>query len=204
VKVKICGITKLDDALLCSESGADAIGFIFYNKSKRYIQPEEAKSIISELPAFILKVGVFVNENSDTVNKTAKLTGLNAVQLHSDEDMQYLERINYPIIKSFRVHEGFNYETLNSFINCDWLLDTYSEKEYGGTGEVFDWDLIPENIRNKIILAGGISINNIEEVFRKVKPFMVDLSSSLESSPGRKDKNKVTEFMNKIKELRNH
>ena len=203
MKVKICGITNLDDALLCSETGADALGFIFYDKSKRYVQPDEAKRIISQLPAFLTKVGVFVNEDSDKVNEIAKLTGLNSVQLHSDEDNQYLERINYPVIKSFRVNDDFDFETLNSFNNCGWLLDTYSKNEFGGTGEVFNWDSIPNNIRSKIILAGGINIDNIEEVFKHVKPYAVDLSSSLELSPGRKDKNKVTEFMNKIKEMRN-
>lgn len=194
----------MDDALLCSDSGADALGFIFYNKSKRYIQPEDAKSIISKLPAFIMKIGVFVNEDSDRVNEIAKLTGLNSVQLHGNEDTQYVEKIICPVIKSFRVNEDFDYETLNSFKHCAWLLDTYSTSDYGGTGEVFEWDSIPDNIRSKIILAGGININNIEDVFRQINPAAVDLSSSLESSPGRKDKNKVTEFMNKINELRDN
>lgn len=192
----------MDDALLCSDAGADAVGFIFFENSKRYIQPDEAKSIISELPAFLMKVGVFVNEDPDRVNEIAKLAGINSVQLHGDEDTQYVEKMSFPVIKSFRVNEEFDYEILDSFKHCRWLLDTYSKSDYGGTGEIFNWDSIPENFRNKIVLAGGININNVADVFRTVNPAAVDLSSSLESSPGRKDKNKVEAFMNKINELR--
>jgi phosphoribosylanthranilate isomerase len=204
VKVKICGITNLDDALFCCNSGAEALGFIFYEKSKRYIHPREARNILSALPALLMKVGVFVDEDAEKVNETAKYTGLNAVQLHGNEDVNYTEKISLPVIKAFRVKEGFNFKILDDFTDCGWMLDTDSIKEHGGTGTAFSWNIIPEQIRNEIILAGGINSDNIGEVFDKIKPAAVDLSSSLESSPGRKDKNKVTDFMNKLKELRGY
>jgi phosphoribosylanthranilate isomerase len=202
VKVKICGITNLDDALLCAEAGADALGFIFYDKSKRYIEPERASSIISELPALLMKVGVFVNEDPGRVNDIAELTGLNTVQLHGEEDVHYIEKIIFPVIKAFRVEKKFDYASLESYKYCGWLLDTFNNEEYGGTGESFKWSSIPEKVRSKVVLAGGIGIENIEEAYRIVKPAAVDLSSSLESSPGKKDKMKITVFMNKVKELR--
>jgi phosphoribosylanthranilate isomerase len=202
VRVKICGITNIEDAMLCSNSGADALGFIFYEKSKRYIKPEDAAGIISELPALFMKVGVFVNEDADKVNDIAKFSGLNIIQLHGDEDREYIEKITLPVIKTFRVDEAFDYGILNDYTHCHWLLDTYSSDGYGGTGKTFNWSSIPTAIRNRIILAGGIGVNNIIEIFSSVKPAAVDLSSSLESFPGKKDKNKVTEFMNMVKKLR--
>ncbi len=204
MKVKICGITNIDDALLCSKAGADALGFIFYEKSKRYIKPEEAEGIISELPAFFTKVGVFLNEDPERINEIAKFSGLNLIQLHGEEDKRYIEKITLPVIKAFRVKKGFDFGLLNEYTHCHWLLDTYRKNEYGGTGEAFNWSYIPTAIRGKIILAGGIGINNIREVFNSVKPAAVDLSSSLESYPGKKDKKKVTEFMNMVKEMRGY
>ena len=204
MKVKICGITNFDDAILCSNAGADALGFIFYEKSERYIKPEDAAGIISELPAFFTKVGVFLNEDPGRINEIAKFSGLNLIQLHGEEDKQYIEKIILPVIKAFRVKEGFEFGLLNDYKHCHWLLDTYSSNEYGGTGKTFNWSSIPTAIRNKIILAGGIGINNIREVFSRVKPAAVDLSSSLEVYPGKKDKEKVTDFMNLVKELRGY
>lgn len=204
MKVKICGITNLEDALFCAEAGADALGFIFYEKSKRYITPDDAEEIISRVPSLIMKVGVFVNEESGKVNETARQAGLTSVQLHGDEAPDYVEEITPPVIKAFRVDDNFDYTVLENYDVSRVLLDTYSKNEYGGTGEVFDWHFIPENIRGQIILAGGINSKNIKEIFTTIKPAMVDLSSALESSPGRKDKDKVMEFMNKIKEMRGY
>ena len=203
MRVKICGITNIDDALFCSSQGANALGFIFYNKSKRYIPSNSAGEIIKELPAFVFKVGVFVNETPETVNKIASEIGLNAVQLHGDESPEYISGIKYPVIKSFRVGDNFNWLQLSDYENCNILLDTFSITEMGGTGKSFDWKSIPENIKTKIILSGGINTGKLEYILKEIKPAAVDLSSSLESSPGKKDKTKVVEFFAKYNELRN-
>ncbi len=201
VKVKICGITNIDDAKICVDCGADALGFIFYKESKRYIEPDEAKKIIDKLPFFVLKVGVFVNENFENVNSTAKNIGLNAVQLHGNESLDYCKKINYPVIKAIRVDERLN-ENLENYSEHTILLDSKDAREYGGTGKRFDWELIPESYRNKIILAGGVSEENIDEIFYRVKPQAVDLSSSLEKEPGFKDHEKVKSFFKKIDTLK--
>jgi phosphoribosylanthranilate isomerase len=202
LKVKICGITNVEDALLCESLGADALGFIFYKGSKRFVEPEAAEKIISELSPFSLRVGVFVNSSPEEINKTAKVVKLNAVQLHGDETPGMVSEINFPVIKSFRISNGFDFSILKDFQNVSYLFDTFSEKEYGGTGKTFNWELIPGELRNKIILSGGISIENIEEIYKKIKPAAIDLSSSLESIPGKKDNRKVKEFFKKINYLR--
>ncbi len=202
MKVKVCGITNLNDALLCQSLGADALGFIFYPKSKRFISPEDALKIINNLSPFVMKVGVFVNELPEIINGIAAKLKLNAVQLHGDETPETASKINYSVIKSFRITEEFDFGMLNEYKNVYPLLDAYSGKQYGGTGNQFNWDIIPESLKNKIILAGGVSFDNIEEIVKDIKPAAVDLSSSLENEPGKKDKEKVTEFFKKFNKLR--
>jgi len=204
VKVKICGITNLGDAQLAVNCGTDALGFIFYERSKRYIAPEKAKEIIASLPFFVVKVGVFVNERVEKVNKIAKDIGLNAVQLHGNETIVYCKQITHPIIKAFRVDEDFDFYIIDQYSDYQIMLDTYSSKEHGGTGATFNWETIPAQLKKEIILAGGISENNIEEIYANVKPQAVDLSSSLEIEPGKKDHNKVKTFLNKLNNLRKH
>ena len=202
MKVKVCGITNLEDAKLCCDLGADALGFIFYEKSKRYINFEDASLIVSELPAFISKVGVFVNEEATTVNHIAQSVGLTHVQLHGNEDQLHIDKINHPVIKAFRVSDNFDYSTLNYYSGSSILLDTFSDKEIGGTGLTFDWKTIPIEIRNKVILAGGVSEKNIEAIFYTIKPQAVDISSSLESETGKKDEAKLKTFFNIVNKLR--
>ena len=202
MQIKICGITNIEDALLCAECGADALGFIFYEKSKRFIKKEQAAEIIKQLPPFIAKVGVFVDESFDTINKTVKETGLNSVQLHGNELPEFAQRFFLPIIKAFRVDNNFDWSKIEDYQNCKILLDAFSQNEMGGTGKSFDWKLIPDGIKKKIILSGGISIDNLEFIFDEIKPAAVDLSSSLESAPGIKDHLKVKEFLNKLNRLR--
>lgn len=202
MKIKTCGITNLEDALLCESEGADALGFILYKKSKRYIQPKLVKKIISHLSPLIMKVGVFVNEHPDFINETAAYLNLNSVQLHGEESPEIARKINLPVIKSFRINNEFDFSILQKYSDISFLLDTYSDSDYGGTGKTFNWELIPGEIRGKIILAGGVSIDNIENIFNNIKPAAVDLSSSIESEPGKKDKAKVKEFFKKINYLR--
>lgn len=200
MKVKICGITNIDDAKFCVDCGADALGFIFYEKSKRYIEPDIAEKLIDSLPFFVFKVGVFVNEEVERVNQIANELKLNAVQLHGDENLDYCEKINYPVIKAIGVDEELNHN-LEKYSNYTILLDSKDEKEYGGTGQRFNWDVIPDEYKSKIILAGGVSENNLEEIYNKIKPQTVDLSSSLEKEPGIKDHKKVKSFFKKFNKL---
>lgn len=195
MKVKICGITNVEDAILCERLGADALGFIFYKNSKRYIEPNQVSGIISQLSPFTVKVGVFVNENADMINRIISETKINLVQVHNDSNISEKD-ILVPTIKAFRVNNEFDFNILGNFINNYILLDSYSQNEYGGTGKIFDWNKIPKNIIHKIILAGGISSANIEYICKEIKPVAVDLSSSLEKYPGKKDPEKVSEFFN--------
>lgn len=201
MKIKICGITKLEDAQLAAELGSDAIGFIFYPKSKRFITPDNAKNISQSLPPLLHKIGVFVNEEIEEVNRIAKLVKLNAVQLHGNESQEYISQINYPVIKSFGVDETFNFSILNDFANCGIILDVKDTVQYGGTGNSFDWDLIPEELRSKIIIAGGVGIKNIEEIKNNINPYGVDISSSVEIEPGIKDKDILKKLFEKYNEL---
>jgi len=202
MQVKICGITNINDALLCCKLGANALGFLFYEKSERYISYAQAMEIIKHLPPFVLKTGIFVNSAVKEVNEVAVFIGLNAVQLHGDEEPDYVNQINFPVIKGFRIKNDFDYSKLENYKNCSFLLDTYSPDNLGGTGMTFDWSIIPLKFRDKIILAGGISSENVEYIFRNVKPMAIDLSSSLESSPGKKDSYKLREFFKTVNNLR--
>lgn len=202
MKIKICGITSLDDAILCESEGAAMIGFIFYEKSKRFVTIETAGAIAKHLSGSLLKVGVFVDEQHETVNDISSRVGLDLVQLHGNETPGYVDKIKLPVIKAFRIDNNFSWSVLDQYNNCQLLLDSYSANEMGGTGKSFDWKNIPDQYKNKIILSGGISIHNIETLIREINPAAIDLSSSLELSPGKKDHMKVKEFFKKYNELR--
>jgi phosphoribosylanthranilate isomerase len=202
MRIKICGITNLDDASLCQDLGADAIGFIFYPGSKRYVPPEQVEEIVNHVSPLLLKIGVFVNEKTETVNKIIRFCRLHGAQLHGEESPQYVQQIHYPVIKAFRVDNRFNFSVISQYENCSFLLDTYSTDVYGGSGESFDWDCIPAGLRTTCLLAGGISTANIQQVFQKVKPAGVDLSSAVESAPGKKDPQKLKAFFKQIEILR--
>lgn len=201
MKVKICGITNYEDAKVAVDNGADALGFIFYDKSKRFIDYNDASEIIAKLPFFVMKVGVFVNEYYAKVNVLADQIGLNAVQIHGDESPFYCDKITHPNIKAFRVDENFDFSRLEKYTECTYLFDTKIGEEYGGTGKTFNWKIIPEKLRNRIILAGGVNIDNLEEIKEKVNPQAVDVSSSVEQYPGKKDHKKMIEFLKKVKGL---
>jgi len=202
MKIKICGITNIEDALAAESLGADAVGFIFYKKSKRYITPEQAENIIKTLSPFTTKVGVFVNETFEIINIISKQTGINVVQLHGDENPDIMKSISLPGIKAFRVDDNFDYKKLNQYQEYSILLDAYSENDYGGTGNKFNWEKIPFEIKNRIILSGGISSDNIEFIYKNINPAAFDLSSSLEIKPGKKDKKKMKNFFNKVNLIR--
>lgn len=202
MKIKICGITNIEDALLAEKLGADAVGFIFYEQSKRYVSPEAAKSISQKLSAFTLKVGVFANESVEEINRIAAIAKLNIIQLHGDEKPEMTSKLPLPSVKSFRVDERFDFSVLDNYPCTNFLLDTFSQSEFGGTGKAFDWNVIPYSIRNRVIIAGGVSEYNVEAIFTKINPYAVDVSSSLEELPGKKDHKKMISFFQIINQLR--
>lgn len=204
-KVKICGITNLEDALLSAKFGADALGFNFYQKSPRYITAEHAREIIEKLPAEILKVGVFVNESLEKIAEIAEAAKLDALQLHGEETPEFAKELktktNLEIIKAFRVSPKFKPEDVLQYETDAILLDAYNPKEHGGTGETFDWEIARKvkEIFPKMYLAGGLSADNTATAIRIVKPFAIDSCSCLESEKGKKDKVKVINFLSNVK-----
>lgn len=209
VKVKICGITNLEDALAAAEYGADALGFIFYEKSSRYITPADAIPIIKKLPPFITTVGVFVNEPVDKVKQVKGLTGIDIIQLHGDETPEMCGAIGNKVIKAFRIggkgqgaRDKAILEAIAHYPASAYLLDTHREGLPGGTGETFDWNLAVKAKRyGRIILAGGLTPDNVAEAVKKVRPFAVDVSSGVEKRPGKKDLNKVKKFIERAKNI---
>lgn len=200
-KVKICGITNLEDALISAKFGADALGFNFYGKSPRYVAPEKAREIIEQLPEEILKVGVFVNEDLEKIVEVAKTAKLDALQLHGEETPEFASKLkqktNLQIIKAFRVSPEFAPEDVLQYETDAILLDAYSPEEHGGTGETFDWEIAKKvrEIFPKMYLAGGISQDNIARAILEVKPFAIDSCSCLEVEKGEKDKVKLINFI---------
>ncbi len=200
--VKICGITNFDDAINAVESGADMLGFVFYPRSKRYIEPERAAEIIREVSSFVTCVGVFVNEDIERIKEIIEITMIDLVQLSGDETIQMcLELRNLiPVMKSFKVTDSFSPEVLNDF-KVDYIhLDSYSNGVYGGTGKKFNWEsAIGLGKFGKIILAGGLNPENVQEAISIVKPYGVDVSSGVEDFPGKKNHNKVKLFIKNAK-----
>lgn len=203
-KVKICGITNLEDALLSAKFGADALGFNFYEKSPRYIMPENVREIVEQLPEEILKAGVFVNEDLEKIVETAKIAKLDALQLHGEETpdfaRQLKQKTNLEIIKAFRVSPDFKPEDVLQYETDAILLDAYSPEEHGGTGETFDWKIAKkvQEIFPKMYLAGGLSSDNIVSALQQLYPYAVDTCSCLEKKKGKKDKIKLINFVTKV------
>ncbi|EPY7708339.1 N-(5'phosphoribosyl)anthranilate isomerase [Bacillus pacificus] len=201
MKVKICGITDMETAKRACEYGADALGFVFA-ESKRKITPGLAKEIIQELPANVLKIGVFVNESVEMIQKIADECGLTHVQLHGDEDNYQIRRLNIPSIKSLGVTSESDMKNAQEYETDYILFDSPKEKFHGGNGKKFSWELLAhmsKELREKTILAGGLNALNIEEAIRTVRPYMVDVSSGVETE-GKKDVEKIKQFIIKTKE----
>ncbi len=201
-KVKICGITTVEDALMAIEAGADALGFVFYDKSPRNILPERAAEIIGLLPPFIHVVGLFVHAQLDFVNATADRCRLDIVQLHGEESKEFCARVNRRVIKAFRVKDITSLDRMEEYRVAGYLLDAYSPKAFGGTGITFNWDTaVVAKKYGPIILAGGLTPDNVTEAIGHVSPYGVDVSSGVESAPGVKDPAKVREFIKRAKGL---
>ena len=208
-RVKICGITSLGDALGSAEAGADALGFVFYRKSPRFIDPAEAGEIVRKLAGSITIVGVFVNETPEKVRDIVDCVGLGEVQLHGDEDPSYVEALKgmlsagVRIVKAVRVSSGADItRAAKEFDLKYFLLDSHVEGFYGGSGESFDWTLLSaaEGEGRRYILAGGLTPGNVARAASDVHPYGVDVSSGVEKSPGKKDLEKVRKFIDTIRD----
>ena len=200
VRIKICGITSLDDALMAVEAGADALGFNFYSRSPRFIKPADARAIIERLPETILSVGVFVNEDGpEEVARMADDARVGAVQLHGDESPRFCRALqDRYVIKALRTGAGFKPESAAEYETQAILLDAFDRNARGGTGRVIDWRLARrtrELAPQKLFLAGGLTPDNIEEAIAAVVPYGVDACSGLECAPGRKDSARVRDFI---------
>lgn len=209
IRIKVCGITRLQDALCAVENGADALGFIFYRKSARYIDPEEAQLIIEQLPPFVDVVGVFVDKEREEVEEIIRYCRLGYVQLHGEESAKYIERLvrfSSPceVIKAVRVGEHSTSDDFESYIPHvkAFLLDTYDKDMVGGTGKSFDWSVIPRLVlRKPYILAGGLDPLNITAALQEVHPYGVDVNSGVEVAPGIKDHQLIREFIKTVREF---
>ncbi len=200
VRVKICGITSVQDALTAVKHGADAIGLVFYAPSSRNVSIAQAQEIARQIPAFVSVVGLFVNAEASFVNKVISQVKINLLQFHGDETPEACSQFSLPFIKAIRVKPDTN------LIQCaiDFsaakalLLDTYTEGLMGGTGHVFDWDLIPKQMAKPVILAGGLTADNVAQAIQKVQPYAVDVSGGVEMSKGIKDTDKIAAFMQQV------
>lgn len=202
IKIKICGITNLADALLAAELGADALGFIFYPQSPRKVAPETVRKIIAQLPPFVVSVGVFVDEAAAVVQELAAGVGLDLVQLHGQESPEYCRSLGRRVIKGFRLKDETSLPELVPYRGAvqAFLLDTYKKGQVGGTGATFDWGLAREAHKyGRIILAGGLTPDNVAQAIRVAQPQAVDTASGTEAEPGRKDPAKLRAFFKAVR-----
>ena len=201
VKVKICGITNLPDGMAAAEEGADALGFVFYEGSPRFVRIEAAAEIIRQLPALVVKVGLFVNAPEDLVVRAASECGLNLLQFHGDEPPDYCLQFGLMSMKAFRIRDMESLKLLADYPTDAWLLDAYAPEQVGGTGKTFNWELAAEaqTWGRPIFLAGGLKSENVAEAIRQVRPYAVDVSSGVEAAPGKKDHAKLRAFIQAAK-----
>lgn len=201
VRVKICGITNIDDARKAVNLGAWAIGFNFYKKSPRYIGGYKARKIIAQLPPFVTPVGIFVNSKEGAVRDIAEFCGIQTLQFHGDETPAYCQRFKgYKVIKAFRVDERFDWSVLKNYPVDAFLLDARSDESYGGTGKTFDWALVrnAKSFNKPLILSGGLNPANIRAAVEEVRPYGVDVCSGVEIKPGIKDERALAEFFTQV------
>jgi phosphoribosylanthranilate isomerase len=200
-KVKICGLTSVVDALAAAEAGADMIGLMFYAGSPRHITVAQAVEIARALPPFVLKVGVFVNPEEEQVLEAIAACGLNLLQFHGDEPSEFCTQFGLMSMKALRVQNSDSLTALENYATDAFLLDAYSKSGLGGTGEKFNWDLAvaAQKFGKPIFLAGGLKPENVADAVRQVQPFAVDVSSGVESAPGKKDAAKVRAFIQAVR-----
>ena len=197
VRVKICGITSPEDAHAAVRAGADALGFMFYKPSPRYVTPEQAAGIIDKLPPHMAKVGVFVDADEVTVRDTASNAGLDTLQFHGSEPPEFCEQFELRTIKAFRLKNLETLDQLPAYDTDAWLLDSYVKDMPGGTGKTFNWNLAvkAKRLGRPILLAGGLTPDNAAQAVHQVAPFGLDVSSGVETAPGLKDRAKIASFI---------
>lgn len=202
VKVKICGITNWVDARRACEAGADFLGFNFYPRSPRYVDPATARAIVSRLPEHVAAVGVFVNEKEESMLSTARAVGLDYLQLHGDESPALVSRLrrSFAVVKAVRVRKSFRAAELRRFKDASAiLLDGFDRRLRGGTGKTFDWSRARGTRRRlRIFLAGGITAENVRDAVRAVQPYAIDVCSGVEAAPGKKDPAKIKALMRAV------
>ena len=203
VRVKICGITQLEDALFAAQAGADALGFVFYEKSPRHISTAQAASICRALPPFVTRVGLFVDAPAEFVECVLHSVPLDLLQFHGDETPAYCAQFGKPYIKAVRVQADTDLlKYAADFAEASGLLmDAYVPGLPGGTGEAFDWQLIPKNFPKPVVLSGGLTPLNVSEAIKQTQPWSVDVSSGVESAKGIKDQSKIAQFITNAKAL---
>ena len=200
MEIKICGITNANDAAQAVASGADALGFVLYRKSPRFVEPATVRALVANLPPFILSVGVFVNESAEVVRNVMDACGLSLAQLHGDETAAYCQHLGRPALKALRLKDRGSFLALAEFQGRanirGFVIDAFSDQAYGGTGHTADWTLAAEAAKAApILLAGGLTPANVSEAIQSVRPYGVDVSSGVEAAPGRKDPAKVKAFI---------
>ncbi|OGW94254.1 MAG: hypothetical protein A3K16_04860 [Omnitrophica bacterium RIFCSPLOWO2_01_FULL_45_24] len=209
-KIKICGITNKQDAFNASNLGVDMLGFVFYKKSRRYVEPRVERDIVSGLPPSLIKVGVFVDEDKSKVLDIAEDCELDMLQFHGDEGPGYCDsfRSSYKIIKAFRIKDKSSLKGINDYDVDFYMLDTYSEESKGGTGKSFDWRIIEDfEFLKPVILSGGLAPENVAHAMQKFRsltfaespPYGVDVSSGVEEAPGKKDLGLMRKFVENIR-----
>ena len=201
-RVKICGITRAEDALAVVRNGADALGFVFYEKSPRHVTLQQAAQLVTALPPFVTTVGLFVNADAAFVRETLERVPLDMLQFHGDETPQYCAQFNRRYLKAIRVRVGVDLLQCASDFHAaaGLLLDAHVEGIPGGTGATFDWALIPKELPLPLILSGGLDVENVTSAIRQVRPYAVDVSSGVEAGKGIKDAAKIARFMQEVKQ----
>ncbi len=201
VRVKICGITQVEDALAAVTAGADALGFVFYEASPRYIDVEKSTEIIDKIPPFINKVALFVNPSYEYVCSVLKSTYIDVLQFHGDEDEAFCNSFNRPYMKAIRIQEETHLDDVVATYHsaCGLLIDAFDSAQYGGTGKTFDWSLLPTECSLPLILAGGLTADNVRDAICSTTVYAVDVSSGVEKSKGVKDHTLIQQFMHEVK-----
>jgi phosphoribosylanthranilate isomerase len=200
-RVKICGITSNADGLAAARHGADAIGLIFYPPSPRLVTLERAREVASGMPAFVARVAVFVNPAAAEVDAAIRACRPDLLQFHGEESADFCRSFGVPYLRALRVRPGVDLlESLSPFGDAaGWLLDAYRQELYGGTGEAFDWELVPRGLPRPLILSGGLDAENVGAAIRRVRPWAVDVSSGVEATKGVKDERRIAVFMEAVR-----
>lgn len=200
-RVKICGITRVEDAQAAAAHGADAIGLIFYPPSPRCVTPDRAREIVAATPAFVSTVAVFVNPAREEVEGVIRESGVALLQFHGDESREFCGQFSRPYIKVARIRPGLDLiKYLSPHAGAKaWMLDAYHEDLWGGTGGVFDWSLVPRDAGRPIILSGGLTADNVANAVKRVRPYAVDVSTGVEISKGIKDAAKIAAFIGAVR-----